>query len=28
MKGVKARFDAVLVTVGRSGDLVGLWVGK
>jgi hypothetical protein len=28
MKGVKARFDAVLVTVGRSGDQVGLWLGK
>lgn len=28
MKGVKARFDAVLVTVGRSGDQVGLWLAK
>lgn len=28
MKGVKAKFDAVLVTVGRSGDVVGLWLGK
>lgn len=28
MKGVKTKFDAVLVTVGRSGDQVGLWLGK
>lgn len=28
MKGVKARFDAVLVSVGRSGDQVGLWLAK
>lgn len=28
IKGVKARFDAVLVTVGRTGDQVGLWLGK
>lgn len=28
MKGVKARFDAVLVSVGRTGDQVGLWMGK
>lgn len=28
MKGVKAKFDAVLVTVGRSGEQVGLWLGK
>ena len=28
MKGVKARFDAVLVTVGRSGDQVGIWFAK
>ena len=28
MKGVRARFDAVLVTVGRSGDQVGIWLGK
>jgi hypothetical protein len=28
MKGVKAKFDAVLVTVGRTGDQVGLWLPK
>lgn len=28
MKGVKAKFEAVLVTVGRTGDQVGLWLGK
>ncbi len=28
MKGVKARFDAVLVSVGRTGDMVGLWLPK
>lgn len=28
MKGVKAKFEAVLVTVGRSGDQVGLWLAK
>ena len=28
VKGVKARFDAVLVTVGRTGEKVGLWVAK
>ncbi len=28
IKGVKARFDAVLVSVGRTGDQVGLWVRK
>jgi hypothetical protein len=28
IKGVKARFEAVLVTVGRTGDQVGLWVRK
>jgi hypothetical protein len=28
MRGVKARFDAVLVSVGRTGDQVGLWLGK
>ena len=28
MKGVKARFDAVVVTVGRSGDQVGIWFAK
>lgn len=28
MKGVKAKFEAVLVTVGRSGDQVGIWLGK
>lgn len=28
MKGVKARFDAIRVTVGRTGDEVGLWLGK
>lgn len=28
MKGVKAKFEAVLVSVGRSGDQVGLWLAK
>lgn len=28
MKGVKAKFEAVLVSVGRTGDQVGLWVNK
>ncbi|MGV3619457.1 MAG: DUF6066 family protein [Archangium sp.] len=28
LKGVKAKFDAVLVSVGRTGDQVGLWLGK
>jgi hypothetical protein len=28
IKGVKARFDAVLVSVGRTGDQVGLWLRK
>lgn len=28
MKGVKAKFEAVLVSVGRTGDQVGLWLGK
>jgi hypothetical protein len=28
MKGVKAKFDAVLVSVGRTGEQVGLWMGK
>ena len=28
MKGVKAKFVAVLVSVGRTGDQVGLWLGK
>ncbi|MFT3707968.1 MAG: DUF6066 family protein [Archangium sp.] len=28
MKGVKAKFEAVLVTVGRTGEQVGLWVPK
>jgi len=26
--GVKTRFDAVLITVGRSGDQIALWVNK
>lgn len=25
IKGIKAKFDAVLVSVGRSGELVGIW---
>lgn len=28
MRGVKAKFDAVLVSVGRTGDQVGLWTSK
>lgn len=28
MKGVKAKFEAVLVTVGRTGEQVGLWIPK
>jgi len=28
VKGVKARFDAVLVTVGRTGDTIGSWYSK
>ena len=28
MKGVKAKFEAVLVSVGRSGEQVGIWFGK
>ncbi|MEW6431069.1 MAG: DUF6066 family protein [Myxococcota bacterium] len=28
IKGVKAKFEAVLVTVGRTGEQVGLWVNK
>lgn len=28
LKGVKAKFEAVLVSVGRTGDQVGLWLGK
>jgi hypothetical protein len=28
MKGVKAKFEAVLVSVGRTGDQVGLWTSK
>lgn len=28
IKGVKARLEAVLVTVGRTGEQVGLWVNK
>jgi hypothetical protein len=28
IKGVKARLDAVLVTVGRTGEQIGLWVNK
>lgn len=28
MRGVKARFDGVLVTVGRTGEMVGLWLAK
>ena len=26
--GVKVRFDAILVTVGRTGDQVALWINK
>lgn len=28
IKGIKARFDAVRVTVGRSGEQVGLWLAS
>lgn len=28
IKGIKAKFDAVLVSVGRSGEPVGLWLAK
>lgn len=28
IKGVKARFEAVQITVGRTGDQVGLWLPK
>jgi hypothetical protein len=28
IRGVKAKFDAILVTVGRTGDQVGLWINK
>lgn len=28
IKGVKAKFEAVLITVGRTGDTVGAWYGK
>lgn len=28
IKGVKAKFEAVLVTVGRTGEQIGLWVNK
>ncbi len=28
IKGVKARFDAVVVTVGRTGEHVGVWLSK
>jgi len=28
VKGVKARFDAVLVQVGRTGDTIGSWYAK
>lgn len=28
IKGIKARFDAVLVQVGRTGETVGLWTAK
>ena len=28
MKGVKARIDAVLVTVGRTGDQVAVWINR
>lgn len=28
VKGVKARFEAVVVTVGRTGEQVGLWLNK
>jgi hypothetical protein len=28
LRGVKARFEGVLVTVGRTGDQVGLWTAR
>ncbi len=28
LRGVKARFDAVLVQVGRTGDVLGTWYSK
>ncbi len=28
LKGVKAKFEAVLVTVGRTGETIGMWTGK
>lgn len=28
IKGIKSRFDGVLVTVGRTGETVGLWLAK
>lgn len=28
LKGVKAKFDAVLVTVGRTGETIGAWYAK
>lgn len=28
IKGVRAKFEAVLVTVGRTGDQIGLWLNK
>ncbi len=28
IKGVKARFDAILITVGRTGEQVGIWFNK
>ena len=28
LRGVKAKFEAVLVTVGRTGDTIGMWTSK
>jgi Family of unknown function (DUF6066) len=28
LKGVRAKFEAILVSVGRTGEQVGLWVAK
>ncbi|MBL8914830.1 MAG: hypothetical protein JNM17_29265 [Archangium sp.] len=28
MKGVKAKFDAIVVSVGRTGEQVGIWLPK
>ncbi len=28
MHGVKAHIDAVLVTVGRTGDEIAIWINK